>query len=80
MSTYKCRKIKMRQYLINISKIYHWLDSFEKFKKNYIIMPTESYNPLSHEESRNISVRSLPGFINQEYETRCYFNETIQLV
>ena len=25
-------------------KIDHWLDSFEKFNKKYIIMPTESYN------------------------------------
>ena len=45
--------IKMIQYLNNILKgytsiddlkdrIYHWLDSFVKFHKIYIIMPTES--------------------------------------
>ena len=44
--------IKTRQYLTNIlecdtssndtkEKIEHWLDSFQKFHKKYIIMPTE---------------------------------------
>ena len=56
-------KNNMRQYLSNIlkwdthsdytkEKIYHWLDYFEKFHKQYIIMATESYNSSVPEESR----------------------------
>ena len=43
-------------------------------------MPTDSCNSSFSEESRYIAVISPPGFINQENETRCYFNETIQLL
>ena len=56
------------------------MDSFEKFYKKYIITPIESYNYSFPEESRYIAVRPTPGFINQENEARCYFNETIQLL
>ena len=88
---FNVRKIKMRQYLTNIlrcdtssdnmkAKIDYWLYSFEIFHKKYIIMPTKSYNYLFHLESRFIPVISLPGFINQENETRIYFNATIQLL
>ena len=45
----------MKQYLTNILKsdtsgsdinenVDHWLDSFEKFHKKYIIMPSEALN------------------------------------
>ena len=61
-------------------KLGHWLDSFEKFYKKYIITPIESYNYSFPEESRYIAVRPTPGFINQENEARYYFNETIQLL
>ena len=44
--------------------VYHCLDSFEKFHKNYITMPSESLNYSLLEESFFITVRSLPGFIN----------------
>ena len=61
-------------------KIDHWLNSFGTFHQQYIIMPTESYNYSVPEESRYTAVRTPPGFINQENETRCYFNATIQLL
>ena len=57
----------------------HWLDSFEKFHNNYIIMPSLSLNSLLIEESLLVTVRSSPGFINRENETRCYLNSTFQL-
>ena len=60
-------------------KIYHWLDSFEMFHKKYIIMPLESLNSYSLEDSLFITVWSPPGFINQEIETRCYLNSNIQM-
>ena len=83
--------IKIRTHYFNIfkydtpsddtkEKIDHWLDYFEKFHKNHITMPTEPYHYLFPEESRNISVKSPLVFINQENETRCYFNSTIQLL
>ena len=43
----------------------HWLYFFEKFQKQYIIIPAESYNYLFPEESIYIAVRSHPGFIHQ---------------
>ena len=58
----------------------HFLVSFEKFHNQYIIMPPLSLNPLLIEESLFVTVRSLPGFINQENETRCYLNSTFQLL
>ena len=81
----------MRQYLSNILKydtqsddtkeeIDRWLDYFEKFHQQYIIMPTESSNYSIPEESIYTAVRTTPGLINQENETGCYFNETIQLL
>ena len=61
-------------------KIDYWLDSFENFHQQYIIMPKEPYNFSVPEESIYIAVITPPGFINQENETRCYFNATIQLI
>ena len=58
----------------------HWLVSFEKFHKHYIIMPSLSLNPLLIEESLFVTVRSPPGFINRENDTRCYLNSTFQLL
>ena len=57
----------------------HCLVSFEKFHKQYIIMPSLSFNPLLIEESLFVTVRSPPGFIDQENETRCYLNSTFQI-
>ena len=37
-------------------------------------------NPLFIEESLFVTVRSPPGFINRENETRCYLNSTFQLL
>ena len=84
-------RIKMRIYLTNILKldnssddmiknIDHWLDSFKKFHKKYIILLTWSYHSSFPEDCRYTAVRSLPGFINQENETRYYFNATIKLL
>ena len=47
-------------------KIDHWLDSFEKYRQQYIIMPTESYNSSVPKEIRYITARTPPYFINQE--------------
>ena len=44
----------------------HYLDSFEKFHKKYIIMPSLSLNLLLIEESLFVTVWSPPGFINTE--------------
>ena len=52
--------------------------SFEKFHKQYIIMPSLSLEPLLIEENPFVTVRSPPGFVNQENETRCYLNSTFQ--
>ena len=60
-------------------KVDHWLDSFEKFHKKHIIMPTESLNSPLLEEILFITVLSQPGFINQENETRSYLNATIKM-
>ena len=46
-------------------KVDHWLDSFEKFHKQYIIMPSLSLNPFLIEESLFVTVQSPPGFVNQ---------------
>ena len=45
-------------------KVDHWLDSFEKFHKKYIIMPSQSLNSSFLEESFSVAVQSPPGFIN----------------
>ena len=50
--------------------------SFEKFRKQYIIMPSLSLEPLLIEENPFVTVQSPPGFVNQENETRCYLNST----
>ena len=47
-------------------KVYHWLDSLEKFHKKYNIMPSESLNYSLLEKSLFVTVRSTPGFINRE--------------
>ena len=60
--------------------VYHCLVSLEKFHKQYIIMPSLSFNPLLIEESLFVTVQSPPGFINRENETRCYLNSTFQLL
>ena len=73
---FNVERIKLRSYLSNLIKfdtssdymkvkIDHWLDFFEKFYQQYIIMPTELYNYYATEESRYIAVRTPPGFINQ---------------
>ena len=61
-------------------KVDHWLNSFENFHKKYIIMPSQSLNSSFLEESLFITVGSPPGFINQEHETGCYLNATLQLL
>ena len=61
-------------------KVDHWLDYFEKSHKKYIIMPSQSSNYSFLEDSLFITVQSPPGFINQENDTRCYLNETLQLI
>ena len=58
----------------------HWLDSFEKFHKKYIIMPSISLNYLFLEESLLVTVQSNPGFINQGNKTRWYLNATLQIL
>ena len=50
----------------------HWFDSFEKFHKKCIIMPSLSLNYLLIEESFFVTVRSPPGFINQKNEKIFY--------
>ena len=42
----------------------HCLDSFEKFHKKYIIMPSLSLNYLLIEESLFVTFQSPPGFNN----------------
>ena len=61
-------------------KVDHWFYYFEKSHKKYIIMPSLSLNYLLIEESLFVTVRSPPGFINQENETICYLNATFQLL
>ena len=58
-------------------RVYHWLDYFEKFDKKYINMPSLLLNYSFLEESFFVTVRSPPGLINQENETRCYLNATL---
>ena len=45
-------------------KVDHWLYSFEKFHKKYIILPLESLNSSFLEDILYITVRSPAGFIN----------------
>ena len=47
-------------------KVDHWLNSFKIFHKKYIIITSTSLNYLFLEESFFVTVRSSPGFINQE--------------
>ena len=47
---------------------------FEKSHEQYIIIPSISLDPLLIEEKPFVTVRSPPGFVNQENETRCYLN------
>ena len=42
-----------------------FLDTFEKFQKQYIIIHSLSLHPLLIEEKPFITVRSPPGFFNQ---------------
>ena len=42
----------------------HWLDSFEKFHQQYIIIPTESSNYSFPENIIFISVMTPQGFLN----------------
>ena len=58
--------------------VYHCLVSFEKFHKQYTIIPSLSFDPLLIEESSFVTVLSPPGFVNQENEARCYLNSTFQ--
>ena len=61
-------------------KVDNWLDSFEKFHKKYIIMPSESLNSPLLEERLFITFRSPPGFINQENKTIYDLNATFQML
>ena len=61
-------------------KLYNCLNSFEKFHQQYIIMPTEFLNSSVPEDGIYTTVIAPPGFVNQENETRCYFNAIIQLL
>ena len=85
MCIFPFNKTDMKQYLTHTlkrvtssadtnEKVDHWLDYFEKFYKKNIIMPSQSLDSSFLEESLFITVRSPPGFINQENETRCYLN------
>ena len=67
----------MKDYLTHILKydnssgdtnerVDHWLNSFEKSHKKYIIMHSLSLNYLFLEDCFFVTVRSPPGFINQE--------------
>ena len=56
----------------------HCLVSFEKFRKQYIILPSLLFNQLVIEESSFVTVLSPPGFINRENETKYYLNSTFQ--
>ena len=81
----------MRQYLYNILKRDtqsndirvkkdHWLDSFEIFHKQYIIIRTESYSSSVTEDNRYIAAITTPDFNNQENETICDLNTIIQFL
>ena len=61
-------------------KVEHWLDTFEKFHKKYIIIPFEWLNYYFFKGSLYIIVKSPPGFINQENDRRFDLNATIQLL
>ena len=54
------------------------LVTFEKFHKHYIIIPSLLLDPLLIEDKPFFTVRSSPGFVNPENETRCYLNSTFQ--
>ena len=91
MCTFPLKKNDIKDYLTHVlkndtssgdmdEKVDHWLDSFEKFHKKYIFMPSISLNSLFLEDILFVTVCSPPGFINQENETRCYLNATLQLL
>ena len=46
-------------------KVDHWFDSFEKFHKKYIIIPSLSLISLLIEESLFVTFLSPPGVMNQ---------------
>ena len=88
---YHLKKNYMKYYLTHVlnnytssgdmnEKIDDWLDYFEKFHKKYIIMPSLLLYSLFLEESLFVTVKSPPGFINRENETRFYLNATLQLL
>ena len=58
--------------------VYDCLVKFEKFQKQYIIIPSISLHPLHFEKKSFITVRSPPGFFNTEKGTRCSLNATFQ--
>ena len=58
--------------------VYDFLVTFEKFHKQYIIIPSLSLDPLLIEEKLFVTVRSPPGFFNPEKETICYLNATFK--
>ena len=70
---YCLKRNKVKDYWANVLKndttIYemdelvdHFLVSLENFHKQYIIMPSLSFNPLFIKESQFVTVRSPPGF------------------
>ena len=54
------------------------LVNFEKFHKQYIIVPSLSLHPLLIEETPFTTVQSPPGLFNPVKDTRCYLNATFQ--
>ena len=91
MWTFPFEKNEMKDYWTRIlknytssgdmdEKVHHWFDFFEKFHKKYIIMPSLSLNSLFNEEILFVTVRSPPGFIIRENETRFYLNAVFQLL
>ena len=62
-------------------KLDHWFDSFEKIHLQYIIQSTETGNYIIRKESRFITGILSGGFNNNNNKnTRCYFNATIQML
>ena len=72
---YCLKSNKVKDYSVRVlkneTKIYemdelvdHCMVSFENFHKQYIIMPSLSFDPLLIEESSFVTVRPPPGFIN----------------
>ena len=74
------KKNEVKYYSVRVLKKYttfyvmdelvdHCLVSFEKFHKQYIIMPSLSFYPLLIEDILFVTVRSPPSFVNRENET-----------